>query len=302
MTPRASAAQVDTHDPSEDRDAGQSFRVYGPKPGSAPSPLLFASPHSGRIYPEGLRQASRLSDLDLSRSEDALVDRLLEAAPDLGVTVIAARFARVYVDVNREPWELDPAMFRDPLPAFVERRSPRVAAGLGVIARTVGDGREIYRRPLGFAEAAERVMRVHTPYHAELSRLIERTRSDLGLAVLIDWHSMPSAAAKYGPGPGRDVVLGDRFGRACAPGLTARLEAGFSALGYDVARNFPYSGGYTTETYGRPETGVHAIQIELNRALYLDEVARRPTAGFARLQADLERLITALVDVEWSSI
>ncbi|MEO8813043.1 MAG: N-formylglutamate amidohydrolase [Caulobacteraceae bacterium] len=271
------------------------FHILPPSPSAPPTPLIFASPHSGRIYPEGMMAASRLDASEIRRSEDAFVDHLIDQAPRHGVTVIAAQLARVYLDVNREAWELDPAMFEDELPPYARAHTARVAAGLGAIARVVCEGREIYARKLSFAEARERIEAVHTPYHQALSALVERTRTAFGLAVLIDWHSMPAAATdQAGGGPGCDIVLGDRFGGACAPKISRLVERRLQAMGYAVARNAPYAGGYTTEHYGRPARKVHALQIEVNRALYLDEASLTLSVGFPRLKADLEGLFQTL--------
>jgi N-formylglutamate amidohydrolase len=263
--------------------------------------LVFASPHSGRIYPAPLMAASHLDACAIRRSEDALVDQLIDAAPQHGICVIAARLARAWLDVNREPWELDPGMFSDALPAFANARTARVAAGLGAIARIVTEGQEIYRRKLTFAEAQSRVEAVHRPYHAALGELVARSRQAHGVAVLIDWHSMPSAAAaQAGGGAGADVVLGDRFGSAASPAVARRVERELRAMGWRVVRNAPYAGGFTTEHYGRPAQGVHALQIEIDRRLYLDEATLSPTSAFAALKADIGRLIAALAAADWT--
>ena len=265
-------------------------------PGDPPAPFVFASPHSGRDYPDELMAAAALDRSAIRSSEDAFVDQLISAAPAHGVGLIAARYARAFVDVNREAYELDPSMFEDELPAFARGRTARVAAGLGSIARIVGEGQEIYRRKLTFAEASLRIEAVHRPYHQALAGLLEATHRRHGRAALIDWHSMPSAASgDYAHGrKGCDMVLGDRFGSACAPALTRMVERELETMGYRVARNAPYAGGYTTEFYGRPADGLHALQIEINRALYLDETGLKPNAGFARLKRDLERLVATL--------
>jgi N-formylglutamate amidohydrolase len=194
-------------------------------------------------------------------------------------------------------------MFEDELPEFARARTARVAAGLGAIARVVSEGQEIYARKLTFSEARGRIEGAHRPYHAALERLIAEAHRTHGFAILIDWHSMPAAAARAG---GRDrpcdFVLGDRFGAACAGVLTQRVERELEAMGYRVARNTPYAGGYTTEHYGRPARRTHALQIEINRGLYLDEATLKPTAGFARLKANLERLTAALAGVDWSGL
>ncbi len=262
--------------------------------------VVFASPHSGRHYPADMGASSRLGSDAIRSSEDALVDLLLEAAPRHGCAVLLARYARAYVDVNREPYELDPAMFEDDLPEFARARTARVAAGLGSIARLVAEGREIYDRKLTFAEARQRIETVHGPYHRALRTLVDEARAAHGQAVLIDWHSMPGAAAGPGPGGRRqvDMVLGDRFGSTCSPALTDLVERELASLGYAVARNAPYAGGYTTEAYGRPVEGVHALQVEINRSLYLDEARLAPKAGFKRLAEDLERVFTALTRLD----
>ena len=272
------------------------------RPTGAPAPLVFASPHSGRVYPLAMMAASRLDAAAIRRSEDVYVDRLIEGATAVGASVISAQLARVWLDVNREPWELDPAMFSDELPAFARARTARVAAGLGAIARIVSEGCEVYARKLTFEEARARIEAVHEPYHAALSALVAETLARDGLAILIDWHSMPSAAAAHAAGGACDVVLGDRYGGACAPAVSRLVERELKAMGYAVARNLPYAGGYTTEHYGAPRRGVHALQVEVNRALYVEEASLEPSAGFARLKADLERLFAALARADWSEL
>lgn len=266
-----------------------------------PTPLVFASPHSGRLYPEDMMAA--LDGVAIRRSEDAYVDELVGAGPALGATLICARLARAYIDVNREAFELDPAMFADELPEFAKARSARVQAGLGAIARVVSEGQEIYDRKLTFAEARARIEGAHAPYHAALARLLGEAHAAHGMAILIDWHSMPAAAARAG---GRDtpcdMVLGDRYGASCSPQVTRTVETALQALGYRVARNTPYAGGYTTEHYGRPQRRTHALQIEINRGLYLDEASLTCTEGFARLKADLEALTASLAACDWSNL
>ncbi|WP_397414633.1 N-formylglutamate amidohydrolase [Phenylobacterium sp.] len=279
------------------------LRRAGPE-GAAPSPLIFASPHSGRVYPNDMMDAARLDAHAIRRSEDVLVDELIASATAHGAAVISAAYARAYIDLNREPFELDQGMFADELPAFARARTARVAAGLGAIARVVSEGQEIYRRKLTFAEAKGRIEAAHRPYHAALESLVEAARAAHGFAILVDWHSMPSAAARSGGRDSRscDMVLGDRFGAACAAVLPTRAERELERLGYRVARNAPYAGGYTTEHYGRPQRRVHALQIEINRALYLDETTLEPTDGFERLRADLDGFTAALAAADWSAL
>jgi N-formylglutamate amidohydrolase len=278
------------------------LRRAGPE-GAPPTPFVFASPHSGRLYPEDMMSAAALDALSIRRSEDAFVDDLIAAAVGHGVTVITARYARAYIDLNREPFELDASMFADELPAFARARTARVAAGLGAIARVVSEGQEIYRRKLTFAEARKRIEDAHRPYHLALRGLIEEAQAAHGFAILVDWHSMPAAAAKAaGRDRPCDIVLGDRFGAACAGVLPTRVERELEDLGYRVTRNTPYAGGYTTEHYGQPQRRTHALQIEINRGLYLDEAKLTPTSGFARLKDDVEHLTAALTSADWSAL
>ncbi|HYE46196.1 MAG TPA: N-formylglutamate amidohydrolase [Caulobacter sp.] len=279
-------------------EAGSAFRIARPPAGVDRTPLIFASPHSGTVYPPEMTAAMAVGEAQVRRSEDAFVDELIAAAPQAGATVIAAGFGRAFIDLNRDPWELDPAMFEDELPPHVQGRTARVAAGLGAIAKLAGEGQKIYARKLRFEEARARIETAHRPYHDALSRLIDEACSAHGTAILIDWHSMPSAAAKgvVTPrhGKGCDIVLGDRFGAACAPALTRLVEKSLEELGYRVVRNAPYAGGYTTEFYGRPARRIHALQIEIDRALYLDEAKLEPTDGLDRLKDSVARLTAAL--------
>jgi N-formylglutamate amidohydrolase len=280
---------------------GPAFEVR--RPATLATPLIFASPHSGRIYPDSLTRASALDALSIRRSEDAFVDELISGGFERGVAGVLCRTARVFVDVNRDPWELDPAMFRDPLPAHARSQTPRVAAGLGSIAKVVGEGREVYARKLSLAEGEARIEAVHRPYHAALAALLEEAKAKFGMAVLIDWHSMPSAAGRSETRRGRarpDMVLGDRHGAACARPLTQTARRALETMGYVVAQNTPYAGGWTTQTYGAPAGGVHALQVEIDRSLYLNETTLERTEGFKRLQRDLDRLFDTLTGIDWS--
>jgi N-formylglutamate amidohydrolase len=251
-------------------------------------------PHAGRVYPESFVAAARLDRLALRRSEDCFVDQLFADAVALGAPLMTAHFPRAFLDVNREPYELDPRMFEGRLPAFANTRSMRVAGGLGSIPRIVGDGQSIYRGRLPVAEGIRRIETIHRPYHRALRGLVERTRLRFGEAVLLDCHSMPSASLGADPAARPDIVLGDRFGTSCAPRLTDIAQAAFEAHGYQVARNRPYAGGFITEHYGQPGSGVHALQIEVNRALYMAEAKLEPHHGFGRLKGDLRGVLAAI--------
>jgi N-formylglutamate amidohydrolase len=258
-------------------------------------PLVVASPHSGTCYPDDLIAASRLDPVALRKSEDCFVQLIFADAPSLGVPLLHALFPRAYIDPNREPYELDPVMFEDKLPPFVNCHSPRVAVGLGTIARVVADGEHIYRRKLRFAEAEQRIERLYRPYHAALERLIETTMIDFGGCLLIDAHSMPSTSTRADAGRRRvDFVLGDRLGTSCHAAVTRAAEACLKAQGYAVAINTPYAGGFTTRHYGRPDDGRHCLQIEINRALYMDERTLAPKPYLDKLRADMALLLADL--------
>ena len=260
-------------------------------------PLVVASPHSGRDYPAAFVAESRLDPLSLRRSEDSFVDELFAAAPDLGAPLLRAHFPRAYVDVNREPFELDPRMFADPLPAYANTRSPRVAAGLGTIARVVANGADIYGAKLSFAEALWRIRTYYWPYHNALRALIADTQARFGGCILIDGHSMPSVGGPTDRDPGNrrvDFVLGDCHGTACAGAITDAVARELSARGYHVRRNSPYAGGFVTRHYGRPEQGVHALQIEINRALYMDEQGMQRAPGLPHVAEDLRAVLDTL--------
>jgi len=260
----------------------------------ARSPLILASPHAGRDYRADFLAASRLDKQQLRKTEDAYVDLLFQDAPRHGVPLLCANFPRAWMDVNRDEWELDPAMFAEKLPPQVAFGSARVAAGLGAIPRVAASGAPIYRRKLRLAEAEERLERGWRPYHRALAELIDRTRSQFGWCVLIDCHSMPSLPG-FGTEPSPDYILGDLFGTSCRPDLVAWCEAELRARGYLVRRNAPYAGGYVTRHYGDPAHGVHVLQLELARRLYMDESAIEPNESFARLRAECSELVVAMV-------
>ena len=254
------------------------------------TPFVFASPHSGRAYDPVLTNQTRVRLELLRRSEDAYIDRLFETAPSRGAPLLAALFPRVFIDPNRGPDELDPDMF-DPPARHGGPVSARAAGGLGVVPRLAADGRPLYSHPLPFAEARRRLDGYYRPYHAALDRLITERLRRFGEAIVIDCHSMPSASAR-----GADIVLGDRYGASCSRALVSRAEAHFRELGFAVVRNRPYAGGYTTEFYGRPARGVHALQIEINRQLYLDELAVEPTAAMPALARALDLWMSRVID------
>ncbi len=260
-------------------------------------PFVFASPHSGRHYSPDFLAASRLDLLTLRKSEDSFIDEVFAGAPEKGAPLLHALFPRIYLDPNREPYELDPAMFVDALPAYANTRSLRVAGGLGTVARVVTDGTEIYRQKILFAEAQRRIDTCYLPYHRQLRQLLDETKERFGYAVLIDCHSMPSIGGPTDADTGRDradIVLGDRFGTSCVPDLTQTVEECLCEMGYTVVRNNPYAGGYTTDHYGRPVKGVHALQIEINRALYMDEQRITRHEGLTVLKENMTRLIECL--------
>ena len=252
-------------------------------------PLVFASAHSGRAYAADFVAAARLDPLRLRRSEDGFVDELFAAAPAHGAPLLCATFPRAFCDPNREPWELDATMFEEVLPSWVNTRSARVGAGLGTIPRVVASGEAIYPGKIRFAEAEARVRSFWQPFHNALRALTDTTRRQFGACLLIDCHSMPTGS--MAPKDAVDVVLGDAYGTSCAAGAIRLVEQALVFQGFTVRRNEPYSGGYITRHYGRPREGTHAVQIEINRALYMDEQRIERLPAFA----DIQRRITGVI-------
>jgi N-formylglutamate amidohydrolase len=259
-------------------------------------PFIFASPHSGSVYPASFIAKSRLSPLALRRSEDAFVDELFCGAVALGAPLIAARFPRAFLDANRAADELDRNMFEGELSVEVDAPSSRVAAGLGVIPRIVRDGAEIYRGKLAAMEVEERLSRLYHPYHRALGALVEETRAQFGIAIVIDCHSMPSAAAVP------DIVLGDRYGASSTPALTRHADMCFQLQGFRVVRNTPYAGGYTTLLHGRRERDIHALQVEINRTLYLDEDRILRGARFENVRSRLTAALGEFLAIDWRQL
>ncbi|WP_309391632.1 N-formylglutamate amidohydrolase [Chelatococcus sambhunathii] len=267
------------------------------EPSERASPVVFNSPHSGARYPASFLASSRLDARALRRSEDAFVDELFACAPQFGAPLMRAHFPRAFLDVNREPYELDPRMFDGRLPPFANTRSLRVAGGLGTIARIVGEAQEIYGARLPVSEALERIETIYKPYHRALKRLVARAYRLHGVALLIDCHSMPSVGLARDERARADVVLGDRYGASCSPAIVDFVEQEFRSLGLETTRNRPYAGGYITEHYGAPASDLHALQIEINRAIYMDEQRHVKRPDFedlaARLAGVVERVATA---------
>jgi N-formylglutamate deformylase len=269
------------------------------QPAGCPVPVILTSPHSGRLYPDEFLAASRLNALSIRRSEDSFVEELFASGPSYGMQLLAANFPRAFCDANREAWELDPEMFEDRLPDYVNAASPRVAVGLGTIARIVATGETIYRRKLQFGEAEQRVLQCWQPFHAKLQSLIEAARLEFGTCLVIDCHSMPRGFPEAGLSRPANVVLGDGYGTACAPKVTAFVESTLARLGFVVGRNDPYAGGYITRHYGQPRNHVHVLQIEVARALYMDERRIEKTAEFAVISARLQAFLASLAEAAW---
>lgn len=256
----------------------------------APNGLIFAVPHSGRYLPPDFLEKARFGEVTLRATEDAFVDELIGFA-DLTLPRLRACFGRAYVDVNRHPLELDPRLISGPLPRGTLSHSLRVKAGYGVIPRCLSGNREIHRHPITCDEALERLERVHAPYHRALSGLIAATKAETGRVRLIDWHSMPASSVSHNEA---DIVLGDLFGESCNPALTHFVRTQLQASGLKVALNQPFAGGYTLEHHAAPAKGVEALQIEINRSLYMNEERLTPHEGFTHLQKVLARLIESL--------
>jgi N-formylglutamate amidohydrolase len=287
-TPEAAASGKKAESPA-------AFEII--RPVRQTTPLVLASPHSGASYPADFLEMAKLDRATLRLSEDCYVDELFAAGPNCGAPLLKALFPRVYVDANREAFELDPVMFEDRLPDAAITDSPRVAAGLGSIPRLAANDREIYGRKLRFAEAEQRIARCYRPYHQALSALMQETRERFGGCLLLDCHSMPSVGGQGERDLGRsrvDFVLGDCFGASCADAVTAAAETHLRKEGANVRRNNPYSGGYVTQHYGRPTEGIHVLQIEINRSIYMDEQTLERLPQFQETRQRLERLIAML--------
>lgn len=264
--------------------------------------VVFASPHSARNYPDDLLRSSILDRRALRSSEDAYVDLLVRAAPKAGSPLLLGGVPRAYVDYNRAAAELDPALIDGVARGVL---NPRVASGLGVIPRVVAGGRAIYRGKLPRTEAERRLHCFWEPYHARLGALLEAQRAQFGQAILIDVHSMPhEAIAGHGRGSAKapEVVIGDRFGASADAALVASVQAVFADAGLRVVRNAPFAGAYVAQAYGSPSQGQHVIQIEIDRALYLDEARVEPHGGFAEFQSKMDRIITELAALGQSGV
>jgi N-formylglutamate amidohydrolase len=275
-----------------DGDMSPPFEIVEPTAWRAP--IIFNSPHSGSVYPGDFLTASRIDLPTLRRSEDSFMDELIGHLSARGFPTIRVNFPRSYVDVNREPYELDPRMFSGRLPSFANTRSMRVAGGLGTIPRVVGDGQEIYRDRIAVDDALARIETLYKPYHRALRRLINKVHQMFGTVVVVDCHSMPSVGVSRDEPRRPDMVIGDRYGTSCAPLLPDRVEETLSGLGYSVGRNKPYAGGFITEHYGNPASGLHAVQLELNRAVYMDERRRERGPRFGQVAADFAILADVL--------
>jgi N-formylglutamate amidohydrolase len=278
-----------------DFSVDQAFEVRG-APGQV-FPFVLNSPHSGRHYPERFLAMSRLDRNAIRRSEDSFVDELFAGAMALGAPMLTAHFPRAYLDVNREPWELDPRMFAEPVPHFCNVRSPRVAGGLGTVPRIVGEGQDIYFGRLSLKEALARIDGIYRPYHEKLKRLLTATHARFGYAVLVDCHSMPAGIRVGESGLRPDFIIGDRFGTSASAALTDCAIATLTSMGYRVMHNKPYAGGFITEHYGRPAKGLHALQVEVNRGLYMNERNFEKLDGFVALASDITSLIERLMQM-----
>ena len=259
--------------------------------------VVFASPHSGRDYAWSFLRKTVLDEQAIRSSEDAFVDQLFDCAPRYGAAFIKAGAPRAYVDLNRSPDELDPALIEG---VRKQGHNPRVASGLGVIPRVVANGRAIYRGKISAAEAQHRIDSFWHPYHRMVQKLLDQSHTRYGQAVLIDCHSMPHEAMDSTARMGArrpDVVLGDRFGAAASGEVVDRIEEAFVAAGFVVTRNTPFAGAYITQAYGRPSRGQHAVQIEIDRSLYMNEALIRPNGNFEAVKSALERVVAQVVQI-----
>jgi N-formylglutamate amidohydrolase len=267
------------------------------EPAELRGPVAFNSPHSGCVYPRAFLATARLDLTTLRRSEDCFVDELLAGVVTRGHPLMRAHFPRCFVDVNREPYELDPRMFDGRLPSFANTRSMRVAGGLGTVARVVGDAQEIYDQRIPVDDALRRIEGLYKPYHRALRKLMTRVHRDFGTAVLVDCHSMPSTAGPKDERPRADIVIGDRYGTSCVSVIADTIEVTLRERGYTVSRNKPYAGGFITEHYGNPAAGLHSVQLEINRGLYMDERRFERSKTFSTVAKDMETISDRLNEI-----
>ncbi|MEP2981124.1 MAG: N-formylglutamate amidohydrolase [Lentilitoribacter sp.] len=271
--------------------------IFGCDPFEVVSPLrqsrafVFNSPHSGRVYPQAFLDQSRLNAQMIRTSEDHYVDQLYACVPQFGVPLLQANFPRAWLDVNREPYELDPKMFNGPLPPHTNISSIRVSGGLGTVPKIVAENCEIYHSRMSVREGLDRVEHVYRPYHEKLRKLISRTHSMFGYAVLVDCHSMPSSVRATKGFRRPDFIIGDRYGTSADTRLTQIALLLLQSMGYHAAHNKPYAGGFITEHYGRPHRNLHALQIEINRGLYINEKTLELKPGFDKLADDLSLFV-----------
>lgn len=267
------------------------------RPRELNSAVVFASPHSGNDYPDWFLQRSILNSRSIRSSEDAFVDRLFDAAPSFGAPFLKAGAPRAFIDYNRGADELDPALIAG---IRWSGNNPRVASGLGVIPRVVSNARPIYRGKLSVAEAKSRLHSYWHPYHSALQSLLDDSRALFGRAILVDCHSMPHEALEHvrtKSGKRPDIVLGDRFGASADGDIVDMIEAAFVSAGFVVSRNAPFAGAFVTQHYGRPSRRQHAIQVEIDRALYMDERRIAPNARFDTFRDVLNGVISQIVEV-----
>lgn len=266
---------------------GKPFEVVAPS--EQTRPFVFNSPHSGRTYPDDFLTCSRLNACSIRASEDHYVDLLFDEIPQFGVPLLKANFPRAWLDVNREPYELDPRMFDGELPSYVNRNSIRVAGGLGTIPKIVAEKKDIYRHRLSIDEGIDRIEYVYRPYHETLRKLIARTHARFGYAFLVDCHSMPSTVGRGKTNFRPDFIIGDRYGTSADKCLMQIALLLLNNMGYHAISNKPYAGGFITEHYGRPQKNLHALQIEINRGLYINEQSLELKSSFDQLKNDLQK-------------
>lgn len=259
--------------------------------------VVFASPHSGRDYSWSFLRRTRLNEHSVRSSEDAFVDQLFDCAPQMGAPLIIAGAPRAFVDLNRSADELDPALIEG-----VARcgHNLRVSSGLGVIPRVVANGQAIYTGKLSHQEAERRIETYWRPYHQALAGQLDQAEMMFGKAILVDCHSMPHEAMDSVVGLGArrpEVVIGDRFGASAHSDIVDRIEAALSAAGLSVVRNTPFAGAYVTQHYGRPSKGRHAVQIEIDRSLYMNEQLIRPNGNFQNFRTLLRGVIAEIIEI-----
>lgn len=270
--------------------APPAFRRIGPA--DPISPVILSVPHAGRFYASSMLADAAVPQARLRQLEDRYADLLITDAIERGATAFVADHARAWIDLNRDPREIDPAMITGPIAAASVMHSARTRHGLGLVPSRIGEGVRLWRRKFAIGEINARIEGFHRPYHEAIAQALLKARARFGVALLLDCHSMPPLRHETHLSP--TVVVGDRFGRGASAIFSDLVETIMRRAGLVVSRNAPYAGGYSLDRHGRPQLRIHALQIEIDRKLYLDGALDEPGAGLINMRRSIAHLFEAL--------